>query len=288
MVEATVVAGTGSAPIKMKSLLEAGVHFGHQTRRWNPSMKPYIFTQRNSIHIIDLQKTLGLLTGAKQFVTDTVSSGQKVLFVGTKKQATEAIGEEAKRCGSMYINQRWLGGTLTNFPVIRSRIDHMIGLRERRDKGLIEALPKKEGLKLMEKLARLEKYFLGIEDMTTMPGAVFVIDIGKEAIAVAEARRVGIPIVALVDTDCNPRGIDHPIPGNDDAIRSVKLVTGQIAAGVLDGMRIRENLAQEAAKSNVEDKPSEAEPVNVSVSPDNTTDEETHLPKQPQSEDISK
>ena len=140
----------------------------------------------------------------------------------------------------------------------------------------------------MEKLARLEKYFLGIEDMTTMPGAVFVIDIGKEAIAVAEARRVGIPIVALVDTDCNPRGIDHPIPGNDDAIRSVKLVTGQIAAGVLDGMRIRENLAQEAAKSNVEDKPSEAEPVNVSVSPDNTTDEETHLPKQPQSEDISK
>lgn len=285
MVEATVVDEVVSEPVKMKSLLEAGVHFGHQTRRWNPSMKPFIFTQRNSIHIIDLQKTLGLLNAAKQFITDIVSSGQKILFVGTKKQATEAIEAEAKRSESMYINQRWLGGTLTNFPVIRSRINHMIGLRERRDKGLIEALPKKEGLKLMEKLARLEKYFLGIEDMETMPGAVFVIDIGKEAIAVAEARRVGVPIVALVDTDCDPRGIDHPIPGNDDAIRSVKLVTSQIADGVRDGMLIRENLAREAAKSDIDDAPSAVDTVNIPVVPDNTTDEEANSPEQPQSED---
>ena len=287
MVEATVVDGPVSEPVKMKSLLEAGVHFGHQTRRWNPRMKPYIFTQRNSIHIIDLQKTLGLLNDAQRFVTDVVSSGQKVLFVGTKKQAVEAIGEEAKRCGSMYINQRWLGGTLTNFPVMRSRIDHMIGLRERRDKGLIEALPKKEGLKLMEKLARLEKYFLGVEDMTAMPGAIFIIDIGKEAIAVAEAKRVGVPIVALVDTDCDPRGIDHPIPGNDDAIRSVKLVTSRMALAVLDGMRIRENLVEVTAESDTDDEPSATEAVNVSVPPDNTTGKANIL-EGPQSKDINK
>ena len=248
---------TTREPLTMKSLLEAGVHFGHQTRRWNPRMKSYIFTQRNSIHIIDLQQTLSLLEQACRFITNSVAQGRKVLLVGTKKQAQDAIKEEANRCGAFYVNQRWLGGTLTNFQNIRSRVDHMIHLRERKEKGLLQVLLKKEALKLEEELARLEKYFLGIEDMDALPSAIYLVDLGKEKIAVAEAQRVGVPIVALVDTDCDPQPIDFPIPGNDDAIRSVRLITSRIADAVLEGLNLREGLLK-AAEQLVEEQAQES------------------------------
>lgn len=223
-------------PLTMKALLEAGVHFGHQSRRWNPRMKPYIFTQRNGIHIIDLQQTMAALERACNFVTEVAANGGKVLFVGTKKQAQDAIEQEAKRCGMLYVNQRWLGGTLTNFHTIRSRIEYMIRLEERKEKGLLQLLPKKEAMKLEDELNRLRKYFGGIRDMDDLPSALFVVDIGKEAIAVAEARRVGVPIVALVDTDGDPTLVDYPIPGNDDAVRSVRLISSRIADAVLLGL----------------------------------------------------
>ena len=232
-------------PLTMKSLLEAGVHFGHQTRRWNPRMKRYIFTQRNGIHIIDLQQTLGLMNEAYRAMVQVAAQGGKVLFVGTKKQAQEVMQSEAERCGMWYINQRWLGGTLTNFQTIRSRINYMIELQQQRDTGFFRRLPKKEGLKLEETLAKLEKYFLGIRNMTALPQAMFIIDICKEDICVAEARRMNIPIFAIVDTDTNPDLVTRPIPGNDDAVRSIRLVTGRLASAILEGQAEREALLRE-------------------------------------------
>ena len=235
---------TGREPINMKALLEAGVHFGHQTRRWNPTMKRYIFTQRNGIHIIDLQQTLGMINDAYKDMVELVANGGKVLFVGTKRQAQEVIQSEADRCGMWYVNQRWLGGTLTNFQTIRTRINHMLELQQRREQGYFRLLPKKEGVKMRDTLNRLEKYFTGMRDMTTLPQAIFVIDIGRENICVAEARRLGIDVFAIVDSDCNPDLVDHIIPGNDDAVRSIRLVTNRMASAVLEGLAQREAALQ--------------------------------------------
>ena len=231
--------------LTMKSLLEAGVHFGHQTRRWNPRMKRYIFTQRNGIHIIDLQQTLGLINEAYRAMVQVAAEGGKVLFVGTKKQAQEVVQSEAERCGMWYVNQRWLGGTLTNFQTIRTRIRYMQELQQKRDQGFFRALPKKEAVKLGETLAKLEKYFLGIRDMTAPPQAMYVVDIAKEDICIAEARRMGIKIFSIVDTDCDPDLIDHAVPGNDDAVRSIRLITNRMANAVLEGVAQREALMQE-------------------------------------------
>lgn len=219
----------------MKALLEAGVHFGHQTHRWNPRMRRFIFAQRNGIHIVDLQQTMELLDQARAFAQEVTANGQKILMVGTKKQAQDAIREEATRSGQFHINQRWLGGTLTNFATIQSRIDYLVRLEERRARGEFARLTKKEGLKLEAKMAKMERYLGGIKEMTTLPGAMFVIDVGREQIAIAEARRANVPIIALVDTDCDPELIDWPVPGNDDAIRSIRLVTSQIANAALEG-----------------------------------------------------
>jgi len=219
----------------MKALLEAGVHFGHQTHRWNPRMRRFIFAQRNGIHIVDLQQTMELLDQARAFAQEVTANGRKILMVGTKKQAQDAIREEATRSGQFHINQRWLGGTLTNFATIQSRIDYLVRLEERRARGEFARLTKKEGLKLEAKMAKMERYLGGIKEMTTLPGAMFVIDVGREQIAIAEARRSGVPIIALVDTDCDPELIDWPVPGNDDAIRSIRLVTSQIANAALEG-----------------------------------------------------
>ena len=235
---------TGREPINMKALLEAGVHFGHQTRRWNPTMKRYIFTQRNGIHIIDLQQTLGMINDAYKDMVELVANGGKVLFVGTKRQAQEVIQGEAERCGMWYVNQRWLGGTMTNFQTIRTRINYMLELQQKRDQGYFRLLPKKEGVKMRDTLNRLEKYFTGMRDMTTLPQAIFVIDIGREDICVAEARRLGIHVFAIVDSDCNPDLVDHIIPGNDDAVRSIRLVTNRMASAVLEGLAQREAALQ--------------------------------------------
>ncbi len=235
---------TGREPINMKALLEAGVHFGHQTRRWNPTMKRYIFTQRNGIHIIDLQQTLGMINDAYKDMVQLVANGGKVLFVGTKRQAQDVIQSEADRCGMWYVNQRWLGGTLTNFQTIRTRINYMLELQQRRDQGYFRLLPKKEGVKMRDTLNRLEKYFTGMRDMTTLPQAIFVIDIGRENICVAEARRLGIDVFAIVDSDCNPDLVDHIVPGNDDAVRSIRLVTNRMASAVLEGLAQREAALQ--------------------------------------------
>ena len=225
--------------ITMKSLLEAGVHFGHQRRRWNPKMKQYIFAHRNGIHIIDLQQTLYYLERAAEFVEEVAAQGSRIIFVGTKKQAQDSIVAEAERCGAFHISTRWLGGTLTNFKTIQERIDHLVKLETSSEKGEFQLRPKKEALKLVDEIARLNRYLGGIKEMTEMPGALLVIDVGKEAIAVAEARRVGVPIVALVDTDCDPTLIDYPIPGNDDAIRSIRLVTTRMADAFVDGTNRR-------------------------------------------------
>ena len=225
--------------ITMKSLLEAGVHFGHQKRRWNPKMDDFIFAHRNGIHIIDLQKTLYKIQEAAEFLTDVAATGKKILYVGTKKQARDTIINEAERSNSLYISNRWLGGTLTNFRTIESRIQHLINLETRRETGEFTLLSKKESLGYDEQINRLNKNLIGIKEMTEMPGAMFIIDIGKEEIAVAEARRVGIPIVALVDSDCNPELIDYPIPGNDDAIRSIRLITGRMSDAIIEGQNRR-------------------------------------------------
>jgi len=236
--------------VSMKSLLEAGVHFGHQTRRWNPKMRSYIFTQRNGIHIIDLQQTVVMLGKARDFIRDLVASGQDILFVGTKKQAQETVEQESKRCGMFYVSQRWLGGTLTNFQTIQARIDHMVRLEDRKAKGEFDRLPKKEARKLEEEIARLNRQLGGIKEMTNLPGALFVVDPSKERIAVAEARRMGIPVVAMVDTNCNPDEIDFPIPSNDDAIKAVRLLCTMVADAVLEG---------KAARQLVEEKEMEGE-----------------------------
>jgi small subunit ribosomal protein S2 len=225
--------------------LEAGVHFGHQTRRWNPRMKRYIFTQRNGIHIIDLQQTLGLINEAYRAMVQVAAEGGKVLFVGTKKQAQEVVQSEAERCGMWYVNQRWLGGTLTNFQTIRGRINYMIELQQKKEQGYFRLLPKKEAVKLEETLGKLEKYFLGIRNMTAVPQAMFVIDICKEDLCIAEAQRMGVNIFAIVDTDCDPDKVNHPIPGNDDAVRSIRLITSRMATAVLEGVAQREAMLQE-------------------------------------------
>lgn len=223
------------AVITMKQLLEAGVHFGHQTRRWNPKMAPYIFTDRNGIYIIDLQKTVQKVEEAYNFVKETVANGGNILFVGTKKQAQEAVKEEAERCGMFYVNQRWLGGMLTNFQTIRHRIDRLKELEKMEEEGTLELLPKKEVAALLHEKERLNKFLGGIKNMNKLPDAVFVIDPRKERIAVAEARKLEIPIVAIVDTNCDPDEVDYVIPGNDDAIRAIKLLSGKIADAVLEG-----------------------------------------------------
>ncbi len=241
------VAEVGVPKTSMKSLLEAGVHFGHQKRRWNPKMREYIFAQRNGIHIIDLQQTLNQLERAAEFMEEVVASGKKVIFVGTKKQASDTVESEAKRSGAFYINTRWLGGTLTNFKTIQSRIDYLVQLETMKEKGEFELRTKREALKLDDSITRLNRYFGGIKEMTEIPGALFIVDVGKESIAVAEAKRVGVPIVALVDTDCDPSFIDHPVPGNDDAIRSIRLVTIRIADAIIEGTNRREAIEAELA-----------------------------------------
>ncbi|MGI6678527.1 MAG: 30S ribosomal protein S2 [Dehalobacterium sp.] len=221
--------------ISMKQLLEAGVHFGHQTRRWNPKMAPYIFTERNGIYIIDLQKTVGKVDEAYNFIKDVAASGKSILFVGTKKQAQESIQEEAERCGMFYVKERWLGGMLTNFPTIQKRIQRLRELEKMEEEGVFEVLPKKEVSQLRGEMEKLERFLGGIKDMKELPGAIFVVDPRKERIAVAEGRRLGIPLVGIVDTNCDPDEIDYVIPGNDDAIRAVKLLTAKMADAVIEG-----------------------------------------------------
>lgn len=223
------------AIISMKQLLEAGVHFGHQTRRWNPKMAPYIFTDRNGIYIIDLQKTVKKIEEAYNFIKQLSSEGGNILFVGTKKQAQEAVKEEAERCGMFYVNQRWLGGMLTNFQTIRRRIDRLHELEQMEANNTFHVLPKKEVAELLHEKEKLQKFLGGIKGMKKLPEALFVIDPRKERIAVAEARKLSIPIVAIVDTNCDPDEIDYVIPGNDDAIRAVRLLTSKIADAVLEG-----------------------------------------------------
>ncbi|AMQ20169.1 30S ribosomal protein S2 [Geobacillus sp. JS12] len=220
--------------ISMKQLLEAGVHFGHQTRRWNPKMKKYIFTERNGIYIIDLQKTVKKVEEAYNFVRELAANGGKILFVGTKKQAQESVKEEAERCGMFYVNQRWLGGTLTNFATIQKRIKRLREIEKMEEDGVFDVLPKKEVIRLKKEKERLEKFLGGIKDMKELPDALFVIDPRKERIAVAEARKLNIPIIGIVDTNCDPDEIDYVIPANDDAIRAVKLLTSKIADAVLE------------------------------------------------------
>ena len=223
------------AVISMKQLLEAGVHFGHQTRRWNPKMAQYIFTERNGIYIIDLQKTVKKLEEAYFFVRDTAAAGESILFVGTKKQAQDAIREEAERAGMFYVNARWLGGMLTNFTTMRTRIARLNQLQKMQADGTFDLLPKKEVIKLQLEIAKLEKYLGGVKEMKELPGALFVVDSRKEKNAIAEARKLNIPIVAIVDTNCDPDEIDYVIPGNDDAIRAIKLISQTMANAVLEG-----------------------------------------------------
>ena len=223
------------AVISMKQLLEAGVHFGHQTRRWNPKMATYIFTERNGIYIIDLQKTVKKLEEAYFFVRDMAASGESILFVGTKKQAQDAIKEEAERCGQFYVNARWLGGMLTNFKTMRTRIARLNQLQKMQADGTFDLLPKKEVIKLQLEIAKLEKYLGGVKEMKELPGALFVVDSRKEKNAIAEARKLNIPIVAIVDTNGYPDEIDYVIPGNDDAIRAIKLISQTMANAVLEG-----------------------------------------------------
>ncbi len=223
------------AVVSMKQLLEAGVHFGHQTRRWNPKMAPYIYMERNGIYIIDLQKTVKKLEEAYNFIRDTSAEGGTVLFVGTKKQAQDAIREEAERVGMYYVNARWLGGMLTNFKTMRTRIDRLSQLRKMQEDGTFDMLPKKEVIKLTNEIAKLEKYLGGVKDMKKIPSALFIIDPRKERNAIAEARKLNIPIVAIVDTNCDPDEIDYIIPGNDDAIRAIRLISQAMANAVVEG-----------------------------------------------------
>ena len=223
------------AVISMKQLLEAGVHFGHQTRRWNPKMAAYIFTERNGIYIIDLQKTVKKLEEAYFFVRDTAAAGESILFVGTKKQAQDAIKEEAERCGQFFVNARWLGGMLTNFKTMRTRINRLNQLKKMQEDGTFDLLPKKEVIKLQLEIAKLEKYLGGVKEMKKLPGAMFVVDPRKEKNAIAEAKKLGIPVVAIVDTNCDPDEVDYVIPGNDDAISAIKLIYQTMANAVLEG-----------------------------------------------------
>ena len=223
------------AVVSMKQLLEAGVHFGHQTRRWNPKMAEYIYMERNGIYIIDLQKTVKKLEEAYSFVRSVSESGKSVLFVGTKKQAQDAVKEEAERVGQFYVNARWLGGMLTNFKTMRTRVDRMAQLKKMQEDGTFDMLPKKEVVKLLHEMEKLDKYLGGVKDMRKLPGALFVVDPRKEHNAISEARKLHIPIVAIVDTNCDPDEVDYVIPGNDDAIRSIRLISAAMANAVMEG-----------------------------------------------------
>lgn len=234
--------------VSMKQLLEAGVHFGHQARRWNPKMARYIFTERNGIYIIDLQKTVKKLDEAYMFVRDLAANGGNVLFVGTKKQAGDSVREEATRAGAYYVNARWLGGMMTNFKTIRRRIDRLAQLRKMEEDGTFDRLPKKEVSKLNLEIEKLEKFLGGIKDMKKLPAAMFIVDPRKEKIAVAEAKKLGIPIVAIVDTNCDPDEIDYVIPGNDDAIRAVKLLSATMADAIIEGRQGAESAEAAAEK----------------------------------------
>ena len=245
------------AIISMKQLLEAGVHFGHQTRRWNPKMAPYIFTERNGIYIIDLQKTVKKVEEAYNFLRDVAASGENILFVGTKKQAQGAIKEEAERCGMFYVSERWLGGMMTNFKTIQKRIQRLRELEKMQEDGTFDLLPKKEVSGLLHEMEKLTKFLSGIKDMKKLPGALFIVDPRKERIAVLEAHKLHIPIVATVDTNCDPDEIDHVIPANDDAIRAVKLLAGKMADAVLEG-KVSANDDAEIAKENGEEVAAEA------------------------------
>ena len=239
------------AYVTMKQLLEAGVHFGHQTKRWNPKMKPYIFGARNGIYIIDLQKTVRMFKTAYNFIVDTVANGRSVLFVGTKKQARESIYEESNRCEMFYVHNRWLGGMLTNFQTIKKSIDRLNYLNTIENDGSIEMFPKKERLKLGKERVKLDNTLGGIRDMGRLPGAIFIVDPKNEAIAVREGRRLGIPIVSIVDTNCDPEEIDYLIPGNDDAIRAIRLISSKIADACIEGKkRLAEKQQAEADKAN--------------------------------------
>jgi len=238
--------------ITMRELLEAGVHFGHQTRRWNPKMAPYIFTKRNGIHIIDLAKTIPLFKTAWEFVRDEVANGATILFVGTKKQAQDIIKEQAERCGVFYINERWPGGLLTNFYTVRKSIDKLKKLERMEAEGAFEILPKKEVVKLKKKKEKLEKILGGIKDMERIPDILYIVDTVREELAVKEAKKLGIPVVAIADTNCDPDVIDYPIPGNDDAIKAINLITTKIADAVLEGKSLRESVGAEIETESVE------------------------------------
>lgn len=247
------------AVASMKQLLEAGVHFGHQTRRWNPKMARFIFTERNGIYIIDLQKTVKKLEEAYMFVRDLSTNGGEVLFVGTKKQAGDSVREEAERSGAHYVNARWLGGMLTNFKTIRRRIDRLAQLRKMEEDGTFDRLPKKEVIKLNLEIEKLEKFMGGIKSMRKLPAALFIVDPRKERIAVAEAQNLGIPIVAIVDTNCDPDEIDYVIPGNDDAIRAVKLISATMADAIIEGRQGMQGSAAAEAASEKENETDEAD-----------------------------
>lgn len=238
--------------VSMNQLLEAGVHFGHLTKRWNPKMAPYIFTERNGIYIIDLQKTVKKLEEAYNFVRELSAEGKSVLFVGTKKQAQDSVKEEALRAGAYYVNARWLGGMLTNFTTIRRRIERLNQLRTMESDGTFDLLPKKEVIKLNLEIEKLEKFLGGIKEMKELPGALFIVDPRKERIAVAEAKKLGIPIVAIVDTNCDPDEIDYVIPGNDDAIRAVKLISSAMANAIIEGNEGRTGAAEEDTEEEEE------------------------------------
>ena len=233
--------------VSMKQLLEAGVHFGHQTRRWNPKMAPYIYTERNGIYIVDLQKTVRKLEEAYSFVRELAENGQTILFVGTKKQAQEAIREEAQRCGQYYVNARWLGGMMTNFKTMRTRVDRLTQLKRMQEDGTFDMLPKKEVIKHLGEIEKLEKYLGGVKEMKKLPGALFIVDTRKERNAIAEAKKLGIPVVAIADTNCDPDEIDYPIPGNDDAIRAIKLIASIMANAMIEGRQGEQNQAEAEA-----------------------------------------
>ena len=247
------------AVVSMKQLLEAGVHFGHQTRRWNPKMAEYIFTERNGIYIIDLQKTVRKLEEAYNFIRELSENGESVLFVGTKKQAQDSVREEAERAGAYFVNARWLGGMMTNFTTNRHRIDRLRQLRAMEEDGTFDLLPKKEVIKLKLEIEKLEKFMGGIKDMKKLPGALFIVDPRKERIAVAEAKKLGIPIVAIVDTNCDPDEIDYVIPGNDDAIRAVKLISATMANAIIEGREGQMGAEEAEAKENETDEEAAAE-----------------------------
>lgn len=263
------------ANVTMKELLEAGVHFGHETKRWDPKMKPYIFGARNGIYIIDLQKTVQLFKEAYQFIRDVASRGEYILFVGTKKQAQETIFEQANRCGMFYVNHRWLGGMLTNFQTIKQSIDRLNKLEAMKNEEIYSLLPKKEVLELEKERTRLEKSLGGIKRMDRLPGAIFVVDPKKEKIAVREARKIGIPSIGIVDTNCDPEDVDFVIPGNDDAIRAIQLFTSKIADAVMDGKQLYEKQLQaESAREEKEAVPESSSPGEMMPEEDADSEEE--------------